>query len=327
MKWPRLVLPLAGLAVFVMVLRQVDLAVLGRDLATVGGRGFLAVLAVHALSFLCDSLLWQASFERVPPPAATWWTFYRIRLVGEAYNNALPLASVGGEPIKAKLLKDAFDIDYTATGAAFLIAKTANLIALVVFLAVGFWIMLEDPRFPPAYRTTAGLGLAAFALGCGALWAAQQGRLARWVHRALHGRGETPRVLRALDALTRFDAQLAAVYRRAPRRFFVILLLAFATWVAGVFEIQIILAAVGTPVGVGEAWMVEAAAQLVRAAAFFIPAGLGVVDGSFVLMVGIVTGSPALGVLVAVVRRARDLVWIGLGVFAGLQRFGPARRR
>ena len=315
----RIALPLLGLLLFGVLLTRLDVTILQNQLVAAGMIGFIGVLAVHAVSFLCDVVLWLRSFPDLPQTQGRWWTFYRVRLVGEAWNNALPLATVGGEPLKARLLKDLFGIGYLASGAAFMIAKTANLIALVAFLAVGFVCMLGDARFPQLYQWTAGLGLAAFAIACGLLWFAQQGRLARWLERiAPRSRRDSRRLQQILDALQRFDAALIDGYRRSPMRMTMIVLLAFATWIAGVFEVQIILGAAGHPVSFADAWMVEAAAQLVRAAAFLVPAGLGVVDGSFVLVVGIVTGSTPLGFLVAVVRRARDLAWIGLGFAAGL---------
>lgn len=321
----RVLLPLAGLALFTGLLLHADLGELGRHLARVGAAGFAAVLAVHALSFFCDVLLWQLGFPPAPATRGRRWTWYRVRLVGEAWNNALPLASVGGEPLKAKLLKDLFGLDYTASGAAFLIARTANLLALVAFLTVGFACMLGDPRFARAYQLTAGLGLGAFALGCWLVWLAQQGRLARMVRAltpaALRG---SPRLARFVALVEDFDAALLAGYGASPRRTLAILVLAFLTWVAGALEIQIILAAVGRPIAFTDAWMIEAAAQLVRAAAFVVPAGLGVVDGSFVLVTAIVTGSTPLGFVVAVVRRARDLAWIGLGFLAGLRLGGTS---
>jgi len=318
----RLLLPLSGLGLLAFVLWQVDFAALGLHLAQVGLAGFLGVVAVHAWSFWLDVVLWQLAFTSPRAALRHNAEFYLIRLIGEAYNNALPLASVGGEPIKAKLLRDHLGIDYTQSGVAFLVAKTANLIALVIFLAAGFAFMLADPRFSPAYRTFAGLGLGFFAVSILLLAAVQQARAAPLFQRLMARRAEHPRVAKVLVGLTHFDDQLAACYRGAPRRFVGIVLLALMTWLAGIVEIWIILAAVDTHVTLQEAWVVEAAVQLVRTAAFFIPSGLGVVDGSFVLVVGIVTGSQSLGVLVAVVRRARDLLWIVAGFLAGLRYVG-----
>jgi glycosyltransferase 2 family protein len=314
----RLVLPLTGIAILGLLLWQADFAVLMNNLKQVGIAGFLAVLLIHAGSFLCDVVLWLLAFLNVPNTRRMWLEFYLVRLIGEAYNNALPLASVGGEPIKAKLLKDYFSIDYSASGAAFLIGKTANLIALVVFLACGFIFLLCDERFPAGYHIIAGLGLLVFSFAIVLLWLVQQGRAAILIEQVLSRWLSTEQSSRLVSALTRADDHLRHCYQHAPQRFRTILALAFVTWLAGIFEIWVILAAVGVPIRLYEAWIIESAAQLVRTAAFFIPAGLGVVDGSFVLVAGTITGSATLGLLVAVVRRARDLAWIALGFVGAL---------
>ncbi|MEN9728068.1 MAG: hypothetical protein RL434_2434 [Pseudomonadota bacterium] len=322
MRPARLLLPVSGLALLALLLSQVDFAALGQHLTQVGAAGFLGVVIVHAWSFWFDVVLWQLAFTSPRAALRHNGEFYLIRLIGEAYNNALPLASVGGEPVKAKLLRDHLGIDYTQSGVAFLVAKTANLIALVIFLAIGFAFMLADMRFSAAYRTVAGMGLGFFAFSILILVVMQQTRAAPLFKRLMARRADHPWVARALAALAHFDDQLAACYRGAPRRFLWIVMLALITWLAGIVEIWIILKAVDAPVTLQEAWVVEAAVQLVRTAAFFIPSGLGVVDGSFVLVVGIITGSPGLGVLVAVVRRARDLLWIAAGFLAGLRYLG-----
>lgn len=314
----RLLLPLSGLILLGVLLAHTDLALLGSELMRVGLGGFSAVLVVHAWSFLFDVVLWQLAFASPAARLSNCAQFYLIRLIGEAYNNALPLASMGGEPIKSRLLRDHLGIDYTDSGVAFMVAKTANLIALVVFLAVGFVLLLSDQRFDPPWRTLAGAGLAVFSLAIVLMWGVQQARLAPRVARLLAHRAEHPRAAALIGALQQADAQLARCYRQQPRRFFGIVGLAFLTWVVGIVEIWIILRAVDVPLRLGEAWVVEATVQLVRTAAFFIPSGLGVVDGGFVLVVGIVTGSPTLGLLVAVVRRARDLVWMVGGFLGGL---------
>lgn len=318
----RLLLPLFGLGLLGALLAHTDLAALFFELSHVGLAGFFAVIFIHAGSFLFDVVLWQLAFSSPAARLAHCGHFYLIRLIGEAYNNALPLASVGGEPIKSRLLKDRLGIAYSDSGVAFMVAKTANLIALVLFLAVGFGLLLLDSRFDAPWRTVAGLGLAFFTLAILLLWAVQQSRLAPLVERLLAGRATRPRALAVISGLQRMDEQLARCYRHTPRRFVAIVGLAFLTWVAGIFEIWVILHAVDAPIGLDEAWVIEASVQLVRTAAFFIPSGLGVVDGSFVLVVGIITGSGTLGLLVAVVRRARDLLWIAAGFLGGLRYAG-----
>jgi len=74
----------------------------------------------------------------------------------------------------------------------------------------------------------------------------------------------------------------------------------------------------GHPVSFVDAWIIEAVAQLVRTGTFFIPASIGAQEGAFMLVCAAMTGSPVLGVAVAVVRRIREIVWIVWGMGLGL---------
>ena len=72
--------------------------------------------------------------------------------------------------------------------------------------------------------------------------------------------------------------------------------------------------------------MIECMVQLVRTITFFIPAGLGTQEGAFLIGVGVLTGAPSAGVATALVRRFRDLIWIGSSLFlATFYSVTPAR--
>ena len=86
---------------------------------------------------------------------------------------------------------------------------------------------------------------------------------------------------------------------------------AMANWLLGVVELYLILLLIGHPVTWGEAWIIEAAMQLIRTAVFFIPAGLGAQEGALMVVCGALTGSPTAGITAALIRRFRELVWIG----------------
>ena len=73
----------------------------------------------------------------------------------------------------------------------------------------------------------------------------------------------------------------------------------------------------GRPVTFADAVLIETAAQLARAGAFFIPGSLGAVEGIMVLVYDAMTGSAALGLAVALIRRGRELLWIAWGFWLG----------
>ena len=66
-----------------------------------------------------------------------------------------------------------------------------------------------------------------------------------------------------------------------------------------------------------EAWLIETVAQLVRAGTFFIPASLGATEAAMVLVYEALVGAPSLGFAVALIRRARELLWIAWGLWLG----------
>jgi uncharacterized protein (TIRG00374 family) len=307
-------LPLLGLTLFALFLWQVDLASAWRGVLEVGWLGVAAVLGIHALSFLADVILWLMAYDGITPSPRWTARFYAVRLIGEAFNTVTPFASMGGEPIKAQLLKDRYGIGYGASGVAFLMSKTANMLALVVFLAAGFLATVLDERFAFGYKALAGAGLAVFTLAILVLYGIQHTRFATRAARLLGDTRMGARFAGMLAAIERFDLNLSNCYRRSGRRFAAILGLAFLTWLAGIFEIWIIVDGAGGSISLLDAWIVEAVVQLVRTAAFFLPGGLGAVDVAFVVVIAGVTGSTTLGVVVAIVRRFRDLVWIAWGV-------------
>jgi len=98
--------------------------------------------------------------------------------------------------------------------------------------------------------------------------------------------------------------------------------LCFLNWVMGALELWIAFYLLGAPVSFAEAWIIEALVQLVRVGAFFVPLALGTQEGAFTVTVGALTGNPALGVAVAVLRRFRELVVLSAGLMMGPLIFG-----
>jgi uncharacterized membrane protein YbhN (UPF0104 family) len=122
------------------------------------------------------------------------------------------------------------------------------------------------------------------------------------------------------------DRQFASFYSGHRARLCWSLGFAMANWVLGALEVYLIMGLVGFPLSFAEVWMIECMVQLVRTIAFFIPAGLGAQEGAFLIAVGALTGVPSAGVATALVRRFRDVLWIGLSLLvASAYAVTPAR--
>ena len=306
---------LIGVALLGVIITQTDLAEVGRIVVRIGW-GAAVVLGLYFVTFLVDSFIWQLSLPSVPLGGAWLYRLWQARLVGEAFNMTVPAGGLGGEPVKAVLLKKYYGVDYREGAASLILAKTVNLIGLVVFLCVGFALMLGPVPLPAAYSTVAGFGLAGFAGATLAFFAVQRfglsSAVAGWASRWPPLAG----IAGSLGHIRDVEGRLARFYVAHRTRFASAGLIALANWILGTLEIYFAMYFLGHPVSFAEAWVIEAVAQLVRAGTFFIPAGIGVQEGAFLLTSAAITGSPELGIAFAVVRRGREIIWIGLGFAA-----------
>lgn len=326
MKPLRLLFLLLGLGLFGAVLWSTDLRAALEHVGALGW-GLLPVLTIYFGAVSVDTFSWQLVLPRARLDWSWFAALWKIRLVGSAVNNLTPVVGLAGEPVKAVLLKQQLDVPYREGVASLFVAKTANLIALVVFLTGGVVLALATDRLPPAYRPPVVAALAVLAFGIGVVFAVQRLRVASRLGRLL-GRGRwARRVLHLVEGIEAFDDHLAVAYTTQRRRFLLAVLFTLVNWVLGALELYAILHFMDVPVGLVEAWSIQAVVELVRAATFFIPASLGAQEGIFVLLLTPLAGGAPLGLAVALIRRFRELLWIAAGLVVGWALFPAALPR
>ena len=314
---------LIGLGLLALVLAHTDLGQLWDQTVRVGW-GIGVILAIYLAAFVLDSMSWQLALLPVNFDLSNTYRIWKIRMVGEAVNNTTPLATMGGEPVKAVLLKKHFSMGYREGTASLIIAKTTNLLALVVFLVAGFGFMIATEALPSSYNLVAGAGLIAFTAGILLFFLVQRYKISSlagtWIARTRLGRFLEDLLHHVHD----MEDRLIHFYICHRRRFLLALALALANWVIGALELYVTLWFLGHPVTFSEAWIIEAIAQLVRSGAFFIPGALGVQEGAFMIVIEAMTGRGVLGLAVAMIRRFREIVWIAWGMLlGGFSSFSP----
>ena len=314
MKLFRLLFLALGLGLFGLVLAQADLSAVADHVGRLGWAGALGIPVVSLLPFLADTWSWQILFT---PPRPGWGWFadlWKVRMVGSAINKLTPVAGLAGEPVKAVILKRIYGVPYHEGIASLVLAKTANLIALVVFLTLGMALAFAGDGLPRGYRLAAAAGFAVLTFSIGVVFAVQRFRvssaLGGWFSRRWPGRS----IGHILHHLHEMDDRLVHAYTRDRAQFLAATVLTFLYWVLGAVELYLIFWFMGHPVTVVEASAIAATLELVRAGTFFIPANIGAEEATLDLIVTSITGEAGLGLAVAFVRRYRELLWIGLGV-------------
>ncbi len=277
--------------------------------------GFASVFAAIASSHWGTALVAFARAVAIAAAGVGWWclltpgrgllAFVGIRFIREAINALLPLAVVGGNVIGARLLAQ-FGIATSSAIASVLVDIFVQVVCLFIFVLAGIGIVLEIAGSRPfsavtfVVLTLAVPAVAGFflVLNFGAFepavrWLVEFGEKRRWApfsHAAdLGGR---------LQLIWGNHRGLSA---------------SFLVHLAGVFlgasEVWIALFFMGHAVTPAEAIAIEALGQGSRAAAFILPAGLGVQDGALVAASAIF-GIPAEAALaMALMKRVPDLVF------------------
>lgn len=316
-----------GLTLFALILGESDLDALSRSLGRIGVTGFAAVLLVFALYFAADALSWHVTLLTAPLTARWAWIMLRVRLIGEVYNNITPTASLGGEPIKALILKTEHNIALSASGASLVIAKTTSMMTLVLFVLPGFYFLSLNAEIAERYTGALSLSLVGLVVIVTLFFLTQWLRLSSRITVLLGGEGSAGRLARFVAGVESVDRAFIEFYGAHPARLFASVAFASLNWALGALELYVILHVVGEPVSFAQAWGIECVVQLVRTATFFIPAGLGTQDGAMYLLTNLLTGNPVAGVAGAVVRRIRDLSWISVGLlvaaFSAAASLGP----
>ena len=307
----------AGIALFAWILATTDLKAVGDYVLRVGGTGILVINAVFLIGFSADVGAWLLLFRSLDHTRAWFGRLWIAQLVGEAVNILAPFGSLGGEPVKAILLKRRHDVSYSESAASIVLAQTVNSLAEVPFAIIGVILLMQQQLLPPAVETLivgATAVITVFMLGV--MLVLHLRSVATLVQRLSYSRWGA-RLAKGLAFVKETEDHLFHIVRKSPAQFIVAFFLSFVVWVFGGIEMYLIFHFLGLPISMGDAWIMETVIVLVRSATFFVPGHLGAQDGAITLVARALTGSPDMGLAVALVRRGRELLWGAIGVALG----------
>jgi uncharacterized protein (TIRG00374 family) len=317
-----LLMLLLGISLLGVIVYQTNLGEVWHRLQLLGPGGLAGVLALYAGGTLAMSASWLFTLAPVPKRPGWLLRLWRVWLVGNALEYTTPFGSLGGEPAKVILMKRHYGLRVRDVTSSLVLTRMTDLVAQLLFIGTGFALMLNAKLLPVGYRVAAVSGLALLALGAALFFVAQRkrmlGRVRGWLERGwLRKRRLSERFATALDAFHDIDDQLAGFYVRQKARFWLSASCALLEWMAGATAAWVAVNALGYPISFLDALMIEAFLALVRTMLFFVPGDLGTQEGSLVLICGAITGSPAIGLALATIRRVRDLLLVASGLAIG----------
>lgn len=275
---------------------------------------FLPVLGLAFSWHVTNTIAWYFAFlpDAFRPRLRT---LFMAKLAGESVNQLTPLANLGGEPLKAYLLKNQSP---TSRGlASVVINKTAQVMTgfLLTVVAVGLIAFYWD--LPRALPLSVRISLPALILGAALLiWLLyrRQQRLFSSLLAGLRRLGFNPNSLEARMAkAVRIDANISLFYREHKLRFFLVLFFHTLGWMLGVCETFVILDALEAGVGFDIAFLITSLAVVINGLFFFMPSNIGVMETGHVFLL-MTLGLPAtIGLSLGIAKRMRKIVWICIG--------------
>ncbi len=308
MRTVRIILLAAGAVGLLALAYRLGAGSIAAALARIAWWQFGLLCVIHGIGTVIDVAGWRFAFAHDRVPFAK---LLAARCAGDAVNVLSAAASVGGEPIKAWVLRH--EVPYEESVPSLILSKTSEVMAQVLLLAIALVVVLATGIVGHALTTAMVYLLLIEVVGVGGfVWVqvagvvGKTGRLLSWAGVGGH------------DHMQQLDLSLRNFYRKEWRRFLVSLVLQLASDFVGVVEVLIILYALGLGQSVGHslavATVIDALWSAVRFVTFFVPGSVGPLEGANAAVFRALGLGASVGLAFALVRRARQAVWIGLGV-------------
>jgi len=290
---------LAGTALAVFLTVHYGLAQILQAVGQVGWGGFILVCVT---GMGVEMGLGAAWYVLMSPYRVPWHVLLFARQLRDSVSDVLPFTHVGGMVIGAR----AVVLGGTSVRIAFagmVVDVTTELVGQAVFVVAGLAIGIGQLRahaatapYAPGLIVSAAL-LVAAAVAFVVLQRHGTRLAARIAGRFFRG---------AVVHTKAFSLALDDFYRR-PARIVLSSAVHLTAWIASGLWIWLLLHLMGAPADMASAIAIESLAGLLRSAAAFVPASVGVQEAGYALLMPVFGMTPDIGLAVSLLKRARDL--------------------
>ena len=322
--WIKVILTAIGVLLFFYLIRRIGLETLGANLVRFGPWFFLTC-SLAAAWLYCQAWAWwliqKAFFQQVPLRL-----LYRIKIITAALNLVLPAASLGGEAMRAFLVKKHIPLREGIPSVLF--DKTIEFIGSLVFLTGGFLLGLASLRLPATLTIPMIVSLGITAAGI-LLFIVMQKRgvtktLTRLTGLVPKARGWIQKHEFQLQIL---DQNLRVLYARSNHRAIPPIAIQVLGRLLGAIEVVIIMAVLKSPVTFIQAIVICTVVTMGNSVFFILPGHWGVMESLHILVLQSMGYPAAIGLSLSVIRRIRNTIFVGLGlVLFSLGKRRPGRQ-
>ena len=306
----RLLVAAAGLALFAWFVYRAGVSEILGAFSRLGWYAPL-VLLPFLVVYVFDTLGWRFAFGKHPSPSFP--VLMRVRWAGEAINNVVPSAYIGGEAVKVYLLTKRGIPAVVATSSS-VTGKIIQTLGQVVFITLGGFagltILPSDSPARYGMFVVAALGsIIVFLL----FRLQRRGMFAGLLALVRKFRLRFAPLERNESFLLETDDRIRNFSRTDPLHFRLSFAAYLIGWICDALEIFLVSHLIGVPLSWTEAMAIESFTSVAKALGIFVPGALGVQESGIVLLCHIFNLPEALGIPYAVIRRGREVIYALMG--------------
>jgi len=296
-----LLLGLGGGALFVVLLTRNPIGETAKAIAA-ARYGLLAIIALHFVQLVPETLAWAVLLPREHRRRSLYW----ISWVGESVGTLLPVATVGGDVLRARMAA-VRGVPGPLAASSVLVDVTLSVVVQVVYTCVGLVLLvMAVGRSHIVWPATVGTLL--LLLGVAGFYFVQRYGVFRLIAAAVSRFAKGSSWQDLVRQGDEFDAETRKLYGQ-PWALLANGFFTFVCWLVTAAEVWVALRAVGIHAGFAEACILESVSRAVRSGAFVVPGALGLQEGGY-LVVGRLLGiDPGTAMALALIRRVRELAF------------------
>ncbi len=267
------------------------------------GWGLLVISLFHLIPMIADMLSWYVIIPERYRPSYT--RMLGMRWITESVNSLLPVAQVGGDLVRARMLKKA-SVPGAMSGASVIVDITAGVLSQVIFSLIGVFLLLQYKIDSSLSAPQLSIGVVLFGAMILSFYVLQRRGLFLKLAGVLEKIASGHDWLALAGGVRRLDRAVQRLYRR-NRQFLLACSWRLFAWLLGTGEVWLALYFMGHPVSLMEALLLESLGQAIRAAAFAVPGALGVQEGGYLLLGGFIGLNPEISLALSLTKRVREL--------------------
>ncbi len=307
---------LAGLALFVFVIRQAGSQELLARVRSIGP-GFLLVILVSGLRPMVRAWAWLRCMSPSDRRVGIF-TVWRARLIGDAIGNLTTAGPLLAEP--SRLVFVGGRIPFAHAASSLSIELLSYLISCSVLMLAGSGLLLATFALNPSLRLASLLTLALLLLALittGVVFGMRLSLVASFhkLIRSMIGHQRIGhRIEHQLHHLSRIEKHILDFHRQRPRDFMLVCGCEAGFHLLGMLEIYLTLRLIGEQTGWMTAFLFEAVNRFINISFAFVPVKVGVDEAGTALLAQALGFGTLTGVTLAIYRKLRVLFWTLIGL-------------